>query len=76
MGARVRARGACDLGLEVGANNHCERVHRRDIAGVKAALAAKGITPALDITEVKPLGIKVMYLVDPEGNAVEIAQRL
>jgi catechol 2,3-dioxygenase-like lactoylglutathione lyase family enzyme len=48
----------------------------RDISGVKAALAAKGITPALDITEVKPLGIKVMYLVDPEGNAVEIAQRL
>jgi catechol 2,3-dioxygenase-like lactoylglutathione lyase family enzyme len=48
----------------------------RDIAATKAALAAKGITPALDITEVKPLGIKVMYLVDPEGNAVEIAQRL
>jgi catechol 2,3-dioxygenase-like lactoylglutathione lyase family enzyme len=48
----------------------------RDIAAVKAALAAKGITPALDITEVKPLGVKVMYLVDPEGNAVEIAQRL
>jgi len=48
----------------------------RDIAAVKAALAAKGITPAMDITEVKPLGVKVMYLVDPEGNAVEIAQRL
>ena len=48
----------------------------RDIASVRSALAAKGITPSMDITEVKPLGIKVMYLVDPEGNAVEIAQRL
>ena len=48
----------------------------RDIAAVRTALAAKGIAPAMDITEVKPLGIKVMYLVDPEGNAVEIAQRL
>ena len=47
-----------------------------DIAAVRAALATKGVTPAMDITEVKPLGIKVMYLVDPEGNAVEIAQRL
>ncbi len=48
----------------------------RDVEGVRAALAAKGVSPAMDITEVKPLGIKVMYLVDPEGNAVEIAQRL
>ena len=34
------------------------------------------VTPALDITEVKPLGIKVVYYQDPEGNAVEIAQKL
>jgi catechol 2,3-dioxygenase-like lactoylglutathione lyase family enzyme len=47
-----------------------------DIEATKAALAAKGVTPALDITEVAPLGIKVLYLVDPEGNAVEIAQRV
>lgn len=47
-----------------------------DIVAVRAALAAKGVTPAMDITEVAPLGIKVMYLVDPEGNAVEIAQKL
>ena len=44
--------------------------------GVRAALASKGVTPALDITEVGPLGIKVLYLTDPEGNAVEIAQML
>jgi len=47
-----------------------------DIAATKAALAAQGLTPALDITEVAPLGIKVMYYQDPEGNAVEIAQKL
>ncbi|MEO0062956.1 MAG: hypothetical protein RLZZ08_1516 [Pseudomonadota bacterium] len=48
----------------------------RDLAATRAALAARGVTPALDITEVAPLGIKVIYLVDPEGNAVEIAQKL
>ena len=47
-----------------------------DIEATRAALAAKGITPALDITEVAPLGIKVLYLLDPEGNAIEIAQRV
>jgi catechol 2,3-dioxygenase-like lactoylglutathione lyase family enzyme len=47
-----------------------------DLAATKAALAAQGLTPALDITEVGPLGIKVMYYQDPEGNAVEIAQKL
>ena len=46
----------------------------RDIDATRAALAAKGITPALDITDVTPLGIKAMYLLDPEGNAIEIAQ--
>jgi catechol 2,3-dioxygenase-like lactoylglutathione lyase family enzyme len=46
-----------------------------DLAATKAALAAQGLTPALDITEVGPLGIKVMYYQDPEGNAVEIAQK-
>ena len=47
-----------------------------DIAATKAALAAQGLTPALDITEVAPLGVKVMYYQDPEGNAIEIAQKL
>jgi len=45
-----------------------------DLAATKAALLAKGATLAMDITEVAPLGIKVLYLTDPEGNAVEIAQ--
>jgi catechol 2,3-dioxygenase-like lactoylglutathione lyase family enzyme len=47
-----------------------------DIEATKKALAAKGLTPALDITEVAPLGVKVMYYTDPEGNPVEIAQRI
>ncbi|GEM_PF-592444 len=47
-----------------------------DIEATRAALAARGVTPTLDITEVKELGIKVLYLTDPEGNAVEIAQRV
>lgn len=46
----------------------------RDIVATRAALAAKGVTPALDITDVAVLGIKAMYLLDPEGNAIEIAQ--
>ncbi len=45
-----------------------------DLAATKAALLAKGATLAMDITDVAPLGIKVLYLADPEGNAVEIAQ--
>lgn len=47
-----------------------------DIEATKAALAAKGLTPALDVTEVGPLGVKVMYYQDPEGNAIEIAQKV
>jgi len=47
-----------------------------DIEATKAALAAQGLTPALDITEVAPLGVKVMYYQDPEGNPVEIAQKV
>lgn len=47
-----------------------------DIVATKAALAAQGLTPALDITEVAPLGVKVMYYQDPEGNAIEIAQKI
>ena len=47
-----------------------------DLKATRDALVARGVTPALDITEVAPLGIKVIYLVDPEGNAIEIAQRL
>ena len=47
-----------------------------NLEATKAALAAQGLTPALDITEVAPLGVKVMYYQDPEGNAIEIGQKL
>lgn len=47
-----------------------------NLQATRDALVALGVTPALDITEVAPLGIKVIYLVDPEGNAIEIAQKL
>jgi catechol 2,3-dioxygenase-like lactoylglutathione lyase family enzyme len=47
-----------------------------DIEASKAALLAKGVPLAVDITEVKDLGIKAIYVTDPEGNAVEIIQRV
>jgi len=47
----------------------------QDIEAVRDVLLSRGIMPALDITEVAALGIKVMYVLDPEGNAIEIAQR-
>ncbi len=45
-----------------------------DIASVRNILATRGIVPVMEPTDVAVLGIRVMYLVDPEGNAVEIAQ--
>jgi catechol 2,3-dioxygenase-like lactoylglutathione lyase family enzyme len=45
-----------------------------DLEATKAALAAKGVTPDVDITDVAPLGIKVMFVNDPEGNPIEIVQ--
>ena len=45
-----------------------------DIEATKAALLAKGVTPNVDITDVAPLGIKVMFVNDPEGNPIEIVQ--
>jgi len=47
-----------------------------NLEATKAALAAQGLTPALDIIVVAPLGVKVMYYQDPEGNAIEIGQKL
>ena len=47
-----------------------------DLAATKSALLAKGVTPDVDITEVAPLGIKVMFVNDPEGNPIEIVEVL
>jgi catechol 2,3-dioxygenase-like lactoylglutathione lyase family enzyme len=46
----------------------------KDIAATKAALLAKGVTPNVDITAIAPLGIKVMFVNDPEGNPIEIVE--
>ena len=32
------------------------------------------MTPNVDITDVAPLGIKVMFVNDPEGNPIEIVE--
>lgn len=49
-------------------------VQVEDLEATKAALLAKGVTPAVDITDIAPLGIKVLFVNDPEGNPIEIAQ--
>ena len=45
-----------------------------NLEATKAALLAKGVTPNVDITDVAPLGIKVMFVNDPEGNPIEIVE--
>ncbi len=47
-----------------------------DLDVAKAALAARGVKPSLDITPIPPLGIRIMFLRDPEGNFVELLQKL
>lgn len=46
-----------------------------DIEATKAILLAKGVTPSVDITDLTAaLGIKVMFVTDPEGNNIELVQ--
>ena len=46
-----------------------------DLEATKAALAAKGVTPDVDITDLTAiLGIKEMFVNDPEGNPIEIVE--
>lgn len=45
-----------------------------DILATKAALEARGVALAVDITDIPPLGLKAMFVLDPEGNAIEFAQ--
>jgi len=47
-----------------------------DLDAARAALAARGVTIDLDITPLPPLGIRILFLRDPEGNLVELVQRL
>lgn len=46
-----------------------------DIAATKDILLSKGVTPDVDITDLTAvLGIKVMFVIDPEGNNIEIVE--
>lgn len=45
-----------------------------DIVATREALVAKGVTTASQISDLPPLGIKAMFVVDPEGNEIEILQ--
>jgi catechol 2,3-dioxygenase-like lactoylglutathione lyase family enzyme len=46
-----------------------------DLDAAIASLAARGVTPAIGPVPVAPLGVKVLFLRDPEGNMVELLQR-
>jgi catechol 2,3-dioxygenase-like lactoylglutathione lyase family enzyme len=46
-----------------------------DLDAARAALVAKGVTPSA-ITPIAPLGIRVFFMRDPEGNIVELVQKL
>jgi catechol 2,3-dioxygenase-like lactoylglutathione lyase family enzyme len=61
--AHLMVRGPAQLMLQVA-----------DIEATKAALLARGVVPDVDITEAAPLGIKLMFVNDPEGNPIEIVQ--
>ncbi len=46
-----------------------------DLEATKEILLSKGVTPAVDITDLTAmLGIKVMFVVDPEGNNIELVE--
>ncbi len=45
-----------------------------DLEATKDILLSKGATLAVDITDVAPLGIKVMFVADPEGNLIELVE--
>jgi catechol 2,3-dioxygenase-like lactoylglutathione lyase family enzyme len=46
-----------------------------DLDAARAALIAKGVAPGA-ITPIAPLGIRIMFMRDPEGNIVELVQKL
>ena len=54
--------------------DRCLELGRNLPVATKAVLLAKGVTPNVDITDVGVLGIKVMFVNDPEGNPIEIVE--
>jgi catechol 2,3-dioxygenase-like lactoylglutathione lyase family enzyme len=61
--AHLGVRGAAQLMLQVA-----------DLEATKAALLAKGVRLSVDITDVPVLGLKLMFVNDPEGNPIEIVE--
>ena len=46
-----------------------------DLEATKEILLSKGVTPSVDITDLTAmLGIKVMFVTDPEGNNIELVE--
>ncbi len=64
-GSPGQTRGFVQLAMEV-----------PDLDAAKAALVAKGVQIGLNITPIPPLGIRIMVLRDPEGNPIELLQKL
>ncbi len=64
-GSPGQTRGFVQLAMEV-----------PDLDAAKAALVAKGVQIGLNITPIPPLGIRIMALRDPEGNPIELLQKL
>jgi len=48
----------------------------KDIEATRAALVAKGVANVGQISTLAPLGMKAMFVSDPEGNAIEIIEVL
>lgn len=46
----------------------------KDIEATRAALVAKGVANVGPVTDLPPLGMKALFVSDPEGNAIEIIQ--
>jgi len=47
-----------------------------DLDAAAASLAARGVKPAVAPVSIAPLKVRVLFLRDPEGNMVELLQRL
>jgi lactoylglutathione lyase len=47
-----------------------------DLDVAKNWLVSRGIKPGLDITPIAALKIRIMFIADPEGNLVELVQRM
>lgn len=47
-----------------------------DLDAARTAMLAKGVKLPMNITPIPPLGIRIMFFQDPEGNLLELVERL